>query len=102
MTRILFSGDGSTGDLLPMVLMAREFKLAGYEVCVCGSSEQQRMAADFGVRFEPYPHNYSELYLERQRTGYVHSIRENIRHQEKLYEGEFQLLSKIGGAFDVL
>jgi UDP:flavonoid glycosyltransferase YjiC (YdhE family) len=85
-----------------MVLMAREFKLAGYEVCVCGSSEQSRMASDFGVRFEPYPHNYSELYLERQRTGYVHSIRENIRHQVKLYEGEFQLLSKIAGEFDVL
>ena len=25
-----------------MVLMAREFKLAGYEVCVCGSSEQSQ------------------------------------------------------------
>ena len=31
MKRILFSGDGSSGDLLPMVLMAREFKRAGYE-----------------------------------------------------------------------
>ena len=69
MTRILFSGDGSSGDLLPMVLMAREFKLAGYDVCVCGSSEQSQMARDFGVRFEGYPHNYSDLYLERQRTG---------------------------------
>ena len=26
MRRILFSGDGSSGDLLPMVLMAHEFK----------------------------------------------------------------------------
>ena len=32
MKRILFSGDGSSGDLLPMVLMAREFKQAGYDV----------------------------------------------------------------------
>src|SRR5215468_8271419 len=102
MKRILFSGDGSSGDLLPMVLMAREFKLAGYDVCVCGSSEQAQMASDFGVPFEPYPHNYSQLYLERQRTGYIHSIRENIRHQEKLFQGEFELLSKIGPDFDVL
>src|SRR5262249_45139837 len=102
MNRILFSGDGSSGDLMPMVLMAREFKLAGYEVCVAGSSEQAKMAQDFGVPFAPYPHNYSELYLDRQRIGYVHSIRENIRHQVKLYEGEYQLLSKIGGDFDVL
>ena len=85
-----------------MVLMAREFQLAGYDVCVCGSSEQAKMASDFGVPFEPYPHNYSELYLERQRTGYIHSIRENIRHQEKLYQGEFELLSRIGRDFDVL
>ena len=85
-----------------MVLMAREFKLAGYDVCVCGSSEQSQMARDFGVPFEPYPHNYSQLYLERQRTGYVHNIRENIRHQEKLFQGEYELLSKIAPDFDVL
>jgi sterol 3beta-glucosyltransferase len=85
-----------------MVLMAREFKLAGYDVCVCGSSEQAKMASGFGVPFEPYPHNYSQLYLERQRTGYIHSIRENIRHQEKLFQGEFELLSRIGPDFDVL
>jgi UDP:flavonoid glycosyltransferase YjiC (YdhE family) len=102
MKRILFSGDGSSGDLLPMVLMAREFKLAGYEVCVCGSSEQSQMARDFGIRFEPYPHNYSEIYLERQRTGYLHNIRENIRHQLLLYEGEYELLSKIASDYDVL
>ncbi len=102
MRRILFSGDGSSGDLLPMVLMAREFKLAGYQVCVCGSSEYAQMARDFDVPFEGYPHQYSELYLKRQRTGYVHSIRENIRHQEMLFQGEYDLLSKIGGDFDVL
>src|SRR5262249_51798784 len=102
MTRILFSGDGSSGDLLPMVLMAREFKLAGYDVCACGSSEFAQMARDFAVPFEPYPHNYSELYLQKQRTGYVHSIRENIRHQEMLFQGEYDLLSKIGPEFDVL
>jgi len=102
MTRILFSGDGSSGDLLPMVLMAREFKRAGYDVCVCGSSEQAKMARDFAVPFAAYPHSYSEMYLERQRTGYIHSIRENIRHQEALYQGEYDLLSKIGGDFDVL
>jgi UDP:flavonoid glycosyltransferase YjiC (YdhE family) len=102
MKKILLSGDGSSGDLLPMVLMAREFKLAGYEVCVCGSSEQSQMARDFGVRFEPYPHNYSELYLERQRPGYIHNIRENIRHQVQLYEGEYELLSRIAPEFDVL
>ena len=87
MTRILFSGDGSSGDLLPMVLMAREFKLAGYDVCVCGSSEYARMAEDFAVPFEPYPHNYSELYLDKQRIGYIHSMRENIRHQETVVSG---------------
>jgi len=102
MRRILFSGDGSSGDLLPMVLMAREFKLAGYDVCVCGSSEFAQMARDFAVPFEGYPHNYSELYLKKQRTGYVHSIRENIRHQEMLFQGEYDLLSKIGPDFDVL
>jgi len=102
MRRILFSGDGSSGDLLPMVLMAREFKLAGYEVCVCGSSEHAKMARDFGVPFEGYPHNYTDLYLKKQRTGYVHSIRENIRHQEMLFEGEYELLSEIGPHFDVL
>ena len=102
MRRILFSGDGSSGDVLPMVLMAREFKLAGYDVCVCGSSEYSQIAADFAVPFEPYPHNYSELYLEKQRTGYIHTIRENIRHQVKLFQGEFDLLSKIAPEFDVL
>ena len=100
--RILFSGDGSSGDLLPMVLMAREFKRAGYGVCVCGSSEYARMAADFAVPFQPYPHNYSELYLDKQRTGYIHSMRENIRHQEMLYQGEYELLSQIAPQFDVL
>jgi len=85
-----------------MVLMAREFKLAGYEVCVCGSSEQSKMARDFGVRFEPYPHNYSDLYLERQRPGYIHSMRENIRHQVQLYQGEYDLLSQIAPDFDVV
>src|SRR5215470_17051648 len=102
MTRILFSGDGSTGDLLPMVLMAREFKLAGYDVCVCGSSEYSQIARDFAVPFEPYPHNYSKLYLEKQRTGYIHNMRENIRHQVMLYQGEYDLLSKIAPEFDVL
>ncbi len=102
MRRILFSGDGSSGDLLPMVLMAREFKLAGYEVCVCGSSEFSQMAQDFEVPFEAYPHNYSKLYLEKQRTGYLHNIRENIRHQERLFQGEYDLLSKIAPQFDVL
>jgi UDP:flavonoid glycosyltransferase YjiC (YdhE family) len=62
MRRILFASDGSSGDLLPIVLMAREFKLAGYEVCVCGSAELSPMAQDFGVPYEPYPHNYSKLY----------------------------------------
>jgi len=85
-----------------MVLMAREFKLAGYDVCVCGSSEQSKMARDFGVRFEPYPHNYSDLYLERQRPGYIHSIRENIQHQVKLYKGEYDLLSQIAPDYDVI
>lgn len=102
MKRILFSGDGSSGDLIPMVLMAREFKLAGYEVGVCGSGEQSKIARDFGVPFHPYPHDYTALYLERQRTGYIHSIRENIRHQVMLYEGEYELLSKIAGDYDVL
>ena len=102
MRRILFSGDGSGGDLLPMVLMAREFKLAGYEVCVCGSSEFSQMASDFDVPFEGYPHNYSKLYLENQRTGYIHNIRENIRHQEMLFQGEYELLSKIAPQFDVM
>jgi UDP:flavonoid glycosyltransferase YjiC (YdhE family) len=85
-----------------MVLMAREFKHAGYDVCVCGSSEQSAMARDFGVPFEAYPHNYSELYLRNQRTGYVHNIRENIRHQESLFRGEYELLSRIAPEFDVL
>src|SRR5262245_49448771 len=102
MRRILFSGDGSSGDLLPMVLMAREFKLAGYDVCVCGSSEYSKIAKDFAVPFEAYAHNYSELYLDNQRTGYIHNIRENIRHQEMLFQGEFDLLSKIAPQFDVL
>ena len=60
------------------------------------------MAEDFDVPFEPYPHNYSKLYLEGQRTGYIHNIRENIRHQEMLYQGEYDLLSKIAPQFDVL
>jgi sterol 3beta-glucosyltransferase len=102
MRRILFSADGSGGDLLPMVLMAREFRLAGYDVCVCGSSEFAKMAQDFDVPFEPYPHNYSEIYLENQKTGYVHNIRENIRHQERLFQGEFDVLSKIAPEYDVL
>lgn len=85
-----------------MVLMAREFKLAGYDVCVCGSSEFSQMAIDFDVPFEAYPHNYSSLYLENQRTGYIHNIRENIRHQELLYQGEYDLLSKIAPQFDVI
>jgi UDP:flavonoid glycosyltransferase YjiC (YdhE family) len=102
MKRILFSGDGSSGDLLPLVLMAREFKLAGYEVCVCGSSEFSQMARDFDVPFEGYPHSYSELYLDSQRTGYIHNMRENIRHQEMLYQGEYELLSKIAPQFDVI
>jgi UDP:flavonoid glycosyltransferase YjiC (YdhE family) len=102
MKRVLFSGDGSSGDLLPMVLMAREFKLAGYEVCVCGSSEFSQMAHDFDVPFEGYPHSYSKLYLDNQRTGYIHNIRENIRHQETLYQGEYDLLSKIAPQFDVM
>src|SRR5262249_16411519 len=46
--------------------------------------------------------NYSRLYLEKQRTGYIHNIRENIRHQVKLFEGEYELLSKIAPEFDVL
>jgi len=87
---------------MPMVQMAREFKLAGYEVCVCGSSEFAKIAEDFDVPFEGYPHNYSEIYLENQRTGYIHNMRENIRHQEMLYQGEFDLLSKIAPQFDVL
>lgn len=102
MRRILFSGDGSSGDLLPMVLMAREFQLAGYDVCVCGSSEYAQMARDFAVPFEPYPHNYSKLYLEKQRTGYIHNMRENIRHQAMLFQGEYELLSRIAPQFDVL
>ena len=102
MRRILFSGDGSGGDLMPMVLMAREFKLAGYDVCVCGSSEFSQMAEDFDVPFEAYPHNYSKIYLENQRTGYIHNIRENIRHQELLFRGEYELLSKIAPQFDVM
>jgi UDP:flavonoid glycosyltransferase YjiC (YdhE family) len=102
MRRILFSGDGSSGDLLPMVLMAREFQDAGYDVCVCGSSEFSQMASDFDVPFEAYPHNYSKLYLDNQRTGYIHNMRENIRHQEMLYQGEYELLSKIAPQFDVL
>ena len=85
-----------------MVLMAREFQLAGYDVCVCGSSEFSQMARDFDVPFEPYPHNYSKLYLENQRTGRIHNMRENIRHQEMLYQGEYELLSKIAPQFDVL
>ena len=51
MKRILFSADGSSGDLLPMVLMAQKFKLAGYDVCVCGSAEFSQMAEDFDVPF---------------------------------------------------
>jgi UDP:flavonoid glycosyltransferase YjiC (YdhE family) len=102
MKRILFSGDGSSGDLLPMVLMAQKFKLAGYEVCVCGSSEFSQMAEDFDVPFEPYPHNYSKLYLENQKPGYIHNIRENIRHQEMLFQGEYEVLSKIAPQFDVM
>lgn len=102
MTRILFSGDGSSGDLLPHVLMAREFKRAGYDVCVCGSAEFAKMADDFGVPFEAYPHNYSELYLDRQRTGYFYNIRETIRHQEALFQGEYDLLSRIAPDYDVI
>lgn len=102
MRRILFSGDGSSGDLLPMVLMADEFKRAGYEVCVCGSSELAKMARDFHVPFEPYPHNYSRLYLDNQKTGYIHNMRENIRHQEILFQGEYELLSQIAPDYDVM
>ena len=102
MKRILFSGDGSSGDLLPMVLMAREFKLAGYEVCVCGSAEFASMASDFDVPFESYRHNYSEIYLEKQQTGYIHNMRENIRHQEMLFQTEYDVLSKVAPDFDVL
>ena len=50
MKRILFSGDGSGGDLIPLVLMAREFQREGYEVCVCGSSEFSQIARDLCVR----------------------------------------------------
>ncbi len=102
MRRILFSGDGSSGDLLPMVLMAQQFKRAGYDVCVCGSSEFSQMARDFDVPFEPYPHNYSKIYLENQRVGYIHNIRENIRHQEMLFQGEYELLSEIAPDYDVI
>jgi UDP:flavonoid glycosyltransferase YjiC (YdhE family) len=60
------------------------------------------MAEDFGVPFEGYPHNYSELYLDKQKTGYIHNIRANIEHQELLYQGEHDVLSKIAGDFDVV
>jgi sterol 3beta-glucosyltransferase len=85
-----------------MVLMAQKFKRAGYDVCVCGSSEFSQIAEDFGVPFEGYPHNYSKLYLDKQKPGYVHNIRENIRHQEKLFQGEYEVLSKVAPQFDVL
>jgi sterol 3beta-glucosyltransferase len=85
-----------------MVLMAREFKRAGYEVCVCGSAEFSQMAQDFDVPFERYPHHYSQLYLDKQRTGYVHNMIETIRHQEMLFQGEYELLSKIAPQFDVM
>jgi sterol 3beta-glucosyltransferase len=85
-----------------MVLMAREFKLAGYDVCVCGSSEYAQMARDFAVPFEPYPHNYTKIYLERQRPGYIHNIWQNIRHQVTLFRGEYELLKEIAPDFDVL
>ena len=52
-----------------MVLMAQQFKRAGYDVCVCGSSEFSQMARDFDVPFEPYPHNYSKIYLENQQSA---------------------------------
>ena len=102
MKRILFSADGSSGDLIPMVLMARDFQSAGYEVCVCGGEDFSGLAADFGVPYQAYPHNYGEKYLNHQRTGYIHNMRENIKHQESLYEGEYQLLSQIAPDFDVL
>ena len=100
--RLLFSADGSSGDLIPMVLMAREFKQAGYDVCVCGSTEFEGMAVDFDVPYEAYPHSYSDIYLDNQKTGYIHNIRENIRHRERLFKGEFELLSKIAPDYDVL
>jgi UDP:flavonoid glycosyltransferase YjiC (YdhE family) len=102
MRRILLSSDGSSGDLLPMVLMAREFKRSGYDVCVCGSAELSPMAQDFGVPYEPYPHNYSKLYLDNYRTGYLYNIRETMRHREMLFQGEYELLSKIAPDFDVM
>ena len=82
--------------------MAREFQRAGYEVCVCGSSEFSQIAWDFGVPFEGYPHDYSKIYLDNQRTGYVHNIRDSIRHQQELFEGEFDVLSKLAPDYDVL
>jgi UDP:flavonoid glycosyltransferase YjiC (YdhE family) len=102
MKRLLFSGDGSSGDLLPMVLMAREFKLAGYEVVVCGAREFSKIASDFEVPFEPYTHSYGEVYLDQQKPGYIHNIRENIKHQQAVYQGEFDVLSKIGRDYDVI
>lgn len=102
MKRILFSADGSSGDLLPMVLMAQTFQAAGYEVCVCGPSEFSRMAQDFGVPYEPFPINYSELYLEGHRTGYIQNIRSAITHREKLFQGEFDVLTKVAPDYDVL
>ncbi len=102
MRRLLFSADGSSGDLLPMVLLAQRFQQAGYEVCVCGSSEYAQMARDFQVPFEGYAHSYSEAYLDRQRTGYLHSMRENIEHQERLFQSEYDLLTKLAPHYDVL
>ena len=85
-----------------MVLIAAEFKRAGHEVLICGASEFSKIAEDFGVPFEPYPHNYTELYLEQQKIGYIHNMRENIKHQEGLFKGECKVLSKIAPDFDVL
>jgi len=102
MKRILFSGDGSGGDLMPHVLMAREFQNAGYEVMVCGSREFARIAEDFGVPFAGYPHTYSELYLDKPGTGYIYNMREAVRHQEMLFQGEYDVLSQIAGDYDCL
>ncbi len=102
MRRILFSADGSGGDLMPMVLMAREFQRAGYEVCVCGASDFSSLAQDFGVPFEGYPHSYAELYLDRMRLGYTSNVYETMRHWSMLFQGEYEVLSKLAPQYDVL
>jgi len=101
--RIVLSGDGTRGDLQPLIELALRIRTAGHEALVCGPPDFAELANAWDVPYEPVGSSARAFFAEHadvMRKDPVRMIREAVGYLRSHFAEKLARLLEVGAGAD--